>query len=284
MEPKFVDANGLRFGYLECTPAASDVRDAPLVLCVHGFPDTAWSWDAVLPALAAAGYRAVAPFTRGYHPTSIPADGAYDVDTLAQDLLALIPALGATRAILVGHDWGAAAAYAATALAPARVQLLITLAIPHLSGLRPSLRLAWMARHFLTLRLPGAAARLRANDFAQVDELVRRWSPTWRNLPASETARVKHAFAQPGVVEAAIAYYRAIGPRIPASLRTQITVPTVAFAGEDDVVSTRLYEKARLAFDASYEVLQVPGGHFMHREHPTELIFELVRVLRDHAR
>jgi pimeloyl-ACP methyl ester carboxylesterase len=87
VDPRFVDAGGLRFGYLE-------QGTGPLVLLVHGFPDTAHTWDATMPALAAAGYRAVAPFTRGYHPTAIPADGAYDTDTLGNDVIALIDALG----------------------------------------------------------------------------------------------------------------------------------------------------------------------------------------------
>ena len=68
---------------------------------------------------------------------------------------------------------------------------------------------------------------------------------------------------------------------MPASLRAAIEVPAVAFAGVDDTVSPRVYEKARRCFAASYEVVQVPGGHFMHREHPTEFITELTRVLRD---
>src|SRR5262245_64260522 len=99
MKPKFVDANGLRFGYLE-------QGSGPLVLLLHGFPDTALTWDRAMPALAQAGYRAVAPFMRGYAPTAIPADGAYDTETLGKDAIALIHALGADAAVVIGHDWG----------------------------------------------------------------------------------------------------------------------------------------------------------------------------------
>jgi pimeloyl-ACP methyl ester carboxylesterase len=275
MDPQSIVANGLRFGYLE-------QGTGPLVLLVHGFPDTAYTWDRVLPAVADAGYHAVAPFTRGYHPTAIPDDGAYDTDTLARDLLALIAALGHDHAIIVGHDWGANAAYAAAALEPARVRLLITLAIPHPRSIKPSPRLAWTMRHFAVLRGKHAARRLAANDFAYVDELYRRWSPAWREVPANETARVKAALREPGCAEAACAYYRAFGLRLPASLRARIEVPTVAFAGTEDVVEPRAYEKARHCFAASYEVVQVPGGHFLHREHPDVFVPELVRVLREH--
>jgi len=271
----FVDANNLRFAYLEA-------GRGPLVLLMHGFPDTAYTWDRALPALAAAGFRAVAPFMRGYHPTAIPADGAYDIDTLAADAIALIEALGETSAVVVGHDWGAAAAYGAAALAPERVRQLVVFAIPHPKAMTPTPALAWRLRHFLTLRGKRAAAKCARDDFALIDELVRRWSPAWQ-VPPEETARVKAAFREPGCLEAAVAYYRTVGVRLPRSHTLPITVPAVAFAGEHDIIHPRLYEKARHCFTASYEVVQVPGGHFMHREHPDHVIGELVRVLHDHV-
>jgi pimeloyl-ACP methyl ester carboxylesterase len=270
---KTVQANGLRFAYLE-------EGQGPLVLLVHGFPDTAHTWDRALPAIAAAGFRAVAPFTRGYHPTEIPGDDAYDTETLGKDLLALIEALGAESAIVVGHDWGASAAYSAAALGPARVKLLVTLAIPHPRSIKPTPSLLWTLRHFAVLRGKGGAATLRANDFAYVDTLVKRWSRTW-DMPAGETERVKTAFREPGVAEAACAYYRDQSLRQPPSMKLPITVPSVAFAGTDDMIKPRAYEKARHCFTASYEVVQVPGGHFMHREHPDVFVPELVRVLRE---
>jgi pimeloyl-ACP methyl ester carboxylesterase len=275
VEPRFVDANGLRFAYLE-------QGSGPLVLLVHGFPDTAHTWDRVMPALAAAGYRAVAPFTRGYHPTAIPTTPAYDNDALARDQLALIEALGGGQpAIVVGHDWGASAAYSAATLAPERIRLLVTLAVPHPAAMKPTPMALWNLRHFFVLRRKSAAKTLAANDFAYLDKLVRRWSPSWQ-VPDGETAHVKRAFAQPGSAEAACAYYAALSARLPQSLRTRITVPAVAFAGEHDIVKPRVYERARHRFTASYEVVQVPGGHFMHREHPESFTTELVRVLKDH--
>jgi pimeloyl-ACP methyl ester carboxylesterase len=275
MHPKFIDANGLRFGYLE-------QGTGPLVLLVHGFPDTAHTWDRAMGALADAGYRAVAPFQRGYAPTAIPADGAYDTGTLGKDVIALILALRADQAIVVGHDWGASAAYAAATLAPERVRLLVTLAIPHPRGIKPTPLLLWRVRHFATLRRVGAAERIRRGDLALVDELWRRWSPAWKDIPASETESVKAAFREPGCLEAAVAYYRAQSLRLPDVLKQPINVPTVSFAGEHDIISTRAYEKARHCFTSSYEVVQMPGGHFMHREHPEHFVGELVRVVREH--
>jgi pimeloyl-ACP methyl ester carboxylesterase len=281
---ELIEANGLSFAYLSA-------GSGPLVLLLHGFPDTAHTWDAVLPELAAAGYRAVAPFMRGYHPTQIPSDGAYDGDTLGRDVIALIGALTANgtsagadnRAIVVGHDWGASAAYSAAALGPEQIRLLVTLAIPHPKSLKPTPSLLWKLRHFAKLRGKRAGEKLRANDFAYVDELWRRWSPRWQDIPASETAQVKAAFREAGCAEAACAYYASISARLPASHRANVTVPAVAFAGEHDMIAPRAYEKARHCFTASYEVVQVPGGHFMHREHPRVFATELLRVLSHKA-
>ena len=92
----------------------------PLVVLLHGFPDRADSWLPVMQGLAEAGFRAVAPYMRGYHPTAIPADGDYRMPTLGRDAVAIARALLAPgeAATVVGHDWGATAAFAAANLGP----------------------------------------------------------------------------------------------------------------------------------------------------------------------
>jgi pimeloyl-ACP methyl ester carboxylesterase len=270
-EVRFLSANGLRFGYLEA-------GRGPLVLLVHGFPDTAHTWDAVLPAVAAAGFRAVAPFQRGYPPTEIPPDGPFDGDTLGADMLAILEALGEQQAILVGHDWGASAVFSAVGLAPTRVRLLVTVGIPQPASIRPSLRLAWIVRHFFTLPLPGAAARIRRGELRHLDELVQRWSPAWQ-VPAGETDAAKRSLGHPGALEAALGYYRANRPKVPPAQRRKIAVPAVAFAGLDDTIDASMYDAARRRYTGPYEVVRMRGGHFMHREHPDEFIRELLRVL-----
>lgn len=280
MQPKFVEAAGLRFAYLE-------EGTGPLVLLLHGFPDTAHTWDRSMTALAAAGYRAVAPFMRGYAPTAIPAKPAYDSDTLGRDALALIDALvgpGESSAILVGHDWGASAAYAAAALGPEKIRLLVTLAIPHPRSIPPTPAMLWKVRHFAALRRKRAEETFRRDDFAGVDELWYRWSPAWKQIPAEEMAAVKECFRQPGALDAALGYYRALSLLLPKSHRKQVTVPAVAFAGEHDgIIAPAAYERARRCFDAAYHVVRVPGGHFMHREHPEAFVPALVKALQEHA-
>jgi pimeloyl-ACP methyl ester carboxylesterase len=256
----FVDANGLNFGYLED-------GSGPLVLMLHGFPDTAHTWDDLRPRIAAKGYRAVSPFMRGYHPTAVPERDA-DQETLARDALALIEALGASEAVIIGHDFGAAAAYGAAALAPDRVKKLFALAIPHPAALKPSLKKLWGVRHFAVYKLPGAPNRFARNDFAALPAIVRRWSPDWRPDP-QEFDPVRASFSNRASLNAAFGYYRKLSPIPSASLKTRITVPTVVFAGLDDPVAEPAdYRGAARMFEGDYLVEEVRGGHFMHREHP----------------
>jgi len=256
----FVDANGLKFAYLE-------EGTGPLVLMLHGFPDTAHTWDHLRSRIAAKGYRAVSPFMRGYQPTAIP-DRDADQETLARDALALIDALGASEAVVIGHDWGASAAYGAAALGPERVKKLFVLAIPHPATLRPTLKKLWGVRHFAMYKLPGAPERFARNDFAALPEIYRRWSPSWRPDP-NEFDPVRASFSNRASLNAAFGYYRKLSPIPSASLKVRIAVPTVVFAGLDDPVAEPAdYRGAARMFAGDYIVEEVDGGHFMHREHP----------------
>jgi len=256
----FVDANGLKFAYLE-------EGTGPLVLMLHGFPDTAHTWDDLRSRIAAKGYRAVSPYMRGYHPTAIP-DRDADQETLARDALALVDALGASEAVVIGHDWGASAAYGAAALGPERVKKLFVLAIPHPATLKPTLKKLWGVRHFAVYKLPGAAERFARNDFAALPEICRRWSPSWRPDP-KEFDPVRASFSNRASLNAAFGYYRKLSPIPSASLKARITVSTVVFAGLDDPVAEPAdYRGAARMFAGDYIVEEVEGGHFMHREHP----------------
>ena len=109
---KRIRANNLEFAYLE-------EGEGPLVLLLHGFPDTAHTWGHQMPALAAAGHHAVAPYLRGYPPTEIPRDGFFDRGTLVSDIAGLIQALGGRGSVhLVGQDWGAGIVYGVLAAFP----------------------------------------------------------------------------------------------------------------------------------------------------------------------
>ena len=269
-----VTVNDVDLHHLEWGPA-----DGPLAVLLHGFPDSAHTWRHLLPLLADAGFRAVAPFQRGYAPTSVPADGYYQTGALSLDAIELHSALGGDGdAVIVGHDWGASAAYSAAALAPDSVRLLVTIAIPHPAAVSPTPSTLWAVRHFFALNRRSALRWVPNDDFAYVDELMRRWSPNWNPGP-EEAAEVKAVFRNPKNLEAALGYYRALRPWPPSSHKMKISVPTVSFAGDADILPPAAYEKARSRFTGPYEVVQMPGGHFMHREHPAVFNEKLLRVL-----
>jgi pimeloyl-ACP methyl ester carboxylesterase len=124
MTVRTVRANDVDFGVLE-------LGAGPLALCLHGFPDSAQTWRYLLPALAGAGFHAVAPFMRGYAPTAIPDDGCYGMGALVADALALHAELGGDdQAVVIGHDWGAEAAYGAAAFASDHWRRVVTLSVP----------------------------------------------------------------------------------------------------------------------------------------------------------
>lgn len=110
----------------------AEAGTGPLVLLLHGFPELWYSWRHQIPALAEAGYHAVAPDLRGYGGTDAPNDvGAYSLRDLAADAVGLIDAFGAERAVLVGHDWGANVAWACAELHPERVSAVVALGVPY---------------------------------------------------------------------------------------------------------------------------------------------------------
>jgi pimeloyl-ACP methyl ester carboxylesterase len=204
-----ITANGITFAYL----AAGDVtdQDAPLALCLHGFPDSAWTWRHLLPSLAAAGYRAVAPWLRGYAPTTVPHDGHYQTGVLGLDACALHRALGAgDDAVLIGHDWGALASYAAVHHPEVRWRRLVTMAVPPPATVANAffsydqLQKSWYMFFFQS---PLADLAVPMNDLAFIDRLWADWSPGYD--ATEDLPHVKDALREPPNISAAIGYYRA---------------------------------------------------------------------------
>ncbi len=293
-DPKTADVGGQTLSYFE-------MGAGPLVICLHGYPDTAHTWEDLLPALADAGFRAVAPFMRGYHPSPPSPSGDYSGIALGRDALGLMKALGETSTAIVGHDWGALAAYSATMQAEqaeqaeqpeqAAVRALVTLAIPHPRAIKPSIRGLWKARHFIAYQFKSRAVkRLEADDYAHVRDIIRRWAPTW-TPPDDEIERSKACFRNDGVAEAALGYYwswRADqgDPEARKALVRRIGVPTLAIGGKaDGALLPGTYEATPSCYTGHYEMTLLDGvGHFPHREAPDKVIPRIVEFLAEHGR
>src|SRR6185295_5774961 len=148
------------------------------------------------------------PYLRGYHPDTVVPGRGYGGSPLGEDALKLLDAIGEQRAVLVGHDWGTALVYRAAAVAPERVRAICCVAIPPPRLIPTSPALLWKARHFVTLKLPTGATLARSRDFKHIDTLIRRWAPQWSGPDRDAClADVKRAFADPVVLDGALAYY-----------------------------------------------------------------------------
>ena len=280
---KHIHANGIDFAYLE-------QGTGPLVLLLHGFPDTARTWDHQLSALAAAGYRAVAPYMRGYYPTPIPPDGYYDKATLATDVAELIRALGDGRPVhLVGQDWGAIVSYAVLAAFPEMIRRAVVMAVPHPAQVAKSMldaKHVHRSFHWWFFQLPELPEKaLVADDFAFIDYLWAYWTaPGYHD--AAHLAGIKAMLREPGVLAATLGYYRAMldpgkgDPRLNmlrSAMQRRIAVPTLALCGGEDLRAELMTDQAQY-FCGEYAYQPVAGaGHFLHREQPaqvTKLIIE----------
>lgn len=277
-----VSANGLEFGYLTA-------GEGPLALCLHGFPDCAWTWRHLLPELAEAGYRAVAPWMRGYAPTTIPDDGVYQTGALTADACALHEALGGgADAVIIGHDWGAPAAYGAANLEPDRWAKVVGAAVPPGGALGQAfldydqLQRSWYMFFF---QHGLADVVVPMNDLAFIDRLWADWSPGYD--PSDDLPAVKDSMRDPAHLAATLGYYRATlgdGPRSEAYQAAQSATgqmpeqPLLYLQGlEDGCIAASVSAGIEASFtNPESRLTMVSGaGHFLQVEQP-ELVNSLI--------
>ena len=268
------DIDGLHTEWLEC-------GTGPLAICLHGFPDSAHTWRYLLPELAEAGYRAVAPWTRGYFPTGIPQDGLYQSGVRGRDVCLLHDHLDGTGdAVLIGHDYGVSAANVAAAMEPERWTKTVLMSVP------PGGRLAQAMVEYDQLRRssymfffqhPLSERVLPHDDWAFIRGLWNDWSPGF-----TDTADIDHFIASvspDGYLAATLGYYRAT---FQPSLRSERFAdwdsagqapppqPTLYLHGRNDgCISAELAEglEAELS-PGSNVVLFDDIGHFLQLENP----------------
>ncbi|MEV0296382.1 alpha/beta hydrolase [Nocardia sp. NPDC050710] len=269
--------------------------DAPLVILMHGFPDTPHSWDAAVPPLVAAGYQVLAPWLRGYTLGSYSRTARYDLPAVAADIAAWQHEFGGAPAHLVGHDWGAFAAIHLAKTAPQQWKSLSVLAIPPFGGRAaarstlPYLPRQTLMSSYIGLMQSAAAPRLLArSDAALVRRIWARWSPGWA-FTDDQFAPTRAVFTDQRLGWAATRYYRALFRAHRPETREFYRIltappaplPTLALAGADDGCLHPGLQRA-LADSVGAHAIQLPGcGHFLHAELPEQVAAQLLSHFRN---
>ena len=259
----------------------------PLVLLLHGFPESRYSWRAALPALAAAGYRAVAPDQRGYSPGARPdpADlSNYAFDRLVADVIEIAAAAGydGKRFHLVGHDWGGQVSWGVAGKHPERLASLTILSRPHPSSFRRALlkedgdqkhrsrhHRAFLDAHTSKLLLADNARRLRDGLFGQ-------------GVPAAALEEHLSVLGNPEALEAALTWYRS-NKGLAADIGT-IKVPTLYIWGDADatVGPDAAYGTGEFV-GAAYAMEVLPNvGHFVMDQAPAKATDLMLAHLKKH--
>jgi pimeloyl-ACP methyl ester carboxylesterase len=274
-----IAANNTEFSYLEC-------GSGKLALLLHGFPDTPQTWRHLMPQLANAGYRVVAPFMRGYAPSAVPADGCYQTAMLARDANALHEELGGDGdAVIIGHDWGAPSVYGAAIDAPSRWKKVVGMAVPPTAalGLAFVQNLEQIKRSWYMFFFQHGLADLvvGANNHAYIEMLWRDWSPGYD--ASFDLDGVKKSLADPKNLQAALGYYRATlgdGYRDPSlkALQDQMgsavpTQPLLYLHGANDgCIGAEVVEAAKSMSPANVQFAIVKdAGHFLQLEQPQKV-------------
>jgi pimeloyl-ACP methyl ester carboxylesterase len=278
-----VEANGLRFEVDTCG------NGDRLALCLHGFPESAFSWRLQLPLLAQLGYRVWAPNQRGYGRTTRPPHVAdYRPELLVADIAALIDASGAHSVTLIGHDWGAAVAWLFATDRVRPLERLIIMNVPHpaifaarLRTLRQALS-SWYILFFQLPKIPEAV--LGWNRAAPIAEAFRRTGADPARFPAAVLDVYRRNALEPGALTAMINWYRALGRNAGRYARRSypvIDVPTLMIWGEADRALTKAttYGTDRYVNDLTLRYLP-KVSHWVQQDAPVAVNAMLAAFLR----
>ena len=287
-EPRWIDVAGPAGNLKALTWGPPD---APIALCLHGFPDTAYGWRKIAPRLVESGWRVVAPFMRGYAPSTIPLDGSYHIGAVMDDALRVRSAAGGTeRDVVIGHDWGALAATGLAAMPDSPFAKAVIMSVPPPAAFRPFGRIvdrgrlvrtlprqvlrSWYIMYFQLPWLPERSASWI------VPRLWRRWSPGYR--AEQDLRHVDAAIGTPQSWRAALGTYRATvrntrPPARYAELNRRWTeapiLPSLYLHGRDDGCMTPAFTHwAEKVLPAGSEAAIVEhAGHFLQLEQPDKV-------------
>ncbi|MBX3027376.1 alpha/beta hydrolase [bacterium] len=273
IDHRFVEANGIRFHVAECGGGDK------LALFLHGFPELWYSWRFQMPLLARLGYRAWAPDLRGYGRSERPARMEdYAIETLVEDVAALIDAAPARETVLIAHDWGGLIAWAFAMRRPRPLSRLVVMNLPHPACFERELRTwrqlrrSWYALLFQLPYLPEAL--LRARNYRAIGEAFRASAVDKSRFPDEVLQRYRDSAAGPGALTAMLNYYRAYGrggggARQRARGYPQIDIPTLLIWGEEDVALAKETTHGTEAYVRDLTLRYLPRvSHWVQQEAP----------------
>ncbi|HSF83295.1 MAG TPA: alpha/beta hydrolase [Anaerolineales bacterium] len=280
----FIETNGVRLHVMQAGP-----EGGPLVILLHGFPEYWRGWSKQIEPLASAGFRLMIPDQRGYNLSEKPRGvKAYDIDILAQDVLGLIEASGRERALLIGHDWGAAVAWHVAAHYPERLEKLVILNVPHpavmITTLRSSLRQLLKSWYIFFFQIPWLPEWLLSRgNFAPMRRMMIASSKPGSFSRADLDLYVE-AWRQPGALTGMLNWYRAIFRkelrRINRGSKVnniRIQVPTLILWGENDIALSRRMAQPSLDLCESGKLVFYPGAtHWVQHEESSKVIEQII--------
>ncbi|WP_076857628.1 alpha/beta fold hydrolase [Bradyrhizobium mercantei] len=281
VELSHIDVNGVRLHVAEAGP-----KHGRLVILLHGFPEYWEAWQRYFEPLAAAGYRVLAPDQRGYNLSDKPSNvAAYDLNSLARDVLGLADHFERRRFAIVGHDWGAAVGWWIATCHAERLEQFVALSAPHPSVWREAMqshpeqrRKSQYVRFFQLPRLPEALLRLRRFK-ALADAVRQRARPD--TVTAAALDRYRAAWRAPGALTGMLNWYRALWRKdLPASAKLRIRPPVLLIWGERDAFAVRaLAEASLLLCESSQAVYLGDATHWVQHDEPERCIEALLDFL-----
>ena len=271
IEHQTIRANGIDFKV-----AAIGSGDR-LALCLHGFPESSFSWRYQLPLLARMGYRAWAPDLRGYGGSTRPLGvGAYALQHLEEDVAALIEASGAKQVVLVGHDWGALIAWYYAMFGRVPIARLIIMNVPHPAlaqkGLRTRRQLAksWYIFFFQIPWLPEYG--LARNACEAIGRVFRDMAVDKSRFPDEVLRVYRDAAGVPGALTAMLNYYRALFRGLRRNRRrgiARIDIPTLMIWGEVDAALGKELTYGTDRYVSNLTLRYLPNvSHWVQQEAP----------------
>lgn len=274
MTESFIDANGMTF------TARTAGDSGELVMFLHGFPQSSWTWRAEIEAVANAGFRACAPDQRGYSPGARPDSiDAYRIERLVSDVLAIADALQAPQFHLVGHDWGGHLAWVTAALHPERVRTLAVISRPHpgafIKAMQADAAQSSRSGHHRSFQRPEATDELLANDAHGLRNV-------FDGLPDEAAEGYLEVLGHRDALDAAINWYRAAGNSSirPADVPS-VSMPTLYVWGSADSTVGRAAAELTAEFvDGTFEFVAIPDvGHFVTDQVPGMFARHLLKHL-----